>query len=107
MKTPKQSDTVVITDPGSRRRFIRSGGAILLAGATVSATANTLVADCDRGGDLGDEKNPDQPGSDSDTGANADANGCGRRAKKPKMTRNTPATEPNKHASVAVAKIKG
>lgn len=79
---------------------------MLLAGASTSISGNTLVADCDSNpGD--DEKNPNQPGSDSDTGASADATGCGRKRENPKITAVQPTENTNARTSTPVAKIKG
>ncbi len=80
----KKTDTVLVDDPSGRRRFIRTGAAFILAGSSVASSQEEgLRVDCDRQG-LGEEKNPEAAGSDSDTGATADRPGCGR--KKPAMT---------------------
>ncbi len=80
----KKPDTVVIDDPSGRRRFIRTGAAFVLAASSVaSAQEDELRVDCDRQG-MGEAKDANQSGSDSDSGANADRPGCGTR--KPTMT---------------------
>lgn len=87
-------DCITVTDRASRRRFIRTGSAFLLgsaaAGAAIAAPSSSqiLVADCDSGGS--GEKKPEHAGngSDSDSGANADPAGCGRRYEdKPKLSK--------------------
>jgi hypothetical protein len=84
------SDCITITDRAARRRFIRTGSAFLLGGATVGASLATssqaLAADCDQ--NRGEEK-PEQAGngSDSDSGAGADPAGCGRRQEEPKLSK--------------------
>lgn len=84
------SDSIIITDRAARRRFIRTGSAFLLGGATVGAslgaTSQALAADCDQNRG---EKKPEHAGngSDSDSGAGADPLGCGRRhQEKPKLS---------------------
>lgn len=105
MKKNSQEDAIVIRDGASRRQFIRAGGAMLLAGASAKATGNTLVADCDR--NPGEEgKNPDQPGSDSDTGASADPSGCGRKRGTPKISSSESVDLLIPRAHTPVAKIK-
>lgn len=79
------TDAIVVYDRSSRRRFIRTGAAFLLAGGTISSGSPVLAGDCDRA--ASEHKNPDQAGSDSDTGEGADPEGCGRRKDKPKITR--------------------
>jgi len=103
MKKPIDTDAIVVIDRGTdgnsdghnmhagarsrhsdRRHFMRTGGAIMLAGAAAAVSGNAM-ADCDSPLGTG-QKNPNQAGSDSDTGASGDRNGCGRKSKKPKMT---------------------
>jgi len=105
VKKDTQEDSIVVRDRGSRRQFIRTGGAMLLAGASAKASGNTLVADCDRNPGS-EEKNPDQPGSDNDTGTNADPSGCGRKNGTPKISRADPADSAAPRASTPVVKIK-
>lgn len=90
--SPAVQDCITVIDRASRRRFMRTGSAFLLgsaaAGAAITAHSQVLVADCDSGGS--GEKKPEQAGngSDSDTGANADPAGCGRRYEdKPKLSK--------------------
>lgn len=102
------SDAIVIYDRSSRRRFIRTGAAFLLAGGAVARSSQTLAGDCDR---APDENNPKQAGngSDSDAGANADPEGCGRRQDKPKITRlrDTPESTQQVAKSVELVTISG
>ncbi len=97
----KKTDTVMVEDPTGRRRFIRTGAAFILAGSSVAnSQEESLRVDCDRQG-LGEEKNPDVAGSDSDSGATADRPGCGR--KKPAMTNYNKKDDGNQ--SVQVRKV--
>lgn len=79
-------DQVVVRDPGSRRTFIRSGTAFLVAGAAaLSARKPVYAYDCDRGPAEGEGKNAETPNSDVDSGEGADRQGCGKG--KPAITR--------------------
>lgn len=92
----KKIDSVIVVDNTGRRRFIRAGAALLLAGGAAHAQQESelLVADCDGYGS-GEEKNPEVAGNDSDAGAEADRVGCGRQDPpaiseyKPKKNRKT------------------
>lgn len=44
----KNSDSVLVQDSLSRRRFIRNGSAFLLAGGAAIAASKTRADDCDR-----------------------------------------------------------
>lgn len=79
----KKNDQVIVQDLSSRRTFIRTGAAFLLASAAVTSRKPVYANDCDRG--LEGEKNAEQAGSDSDSGEGADRAGCGRG--KPAITR--------------------
>jgi len=87
-----EKDKLIIRDRSSRRQFLRSGTAFLLAGTTAAQAQDDLGPlrfDCDsRGGNV--QKNPDDAGSDADSGAVADRPGCGRRDAPPKMTQLSP-----------------
>lgn len=71
-------DSVLMVDQRSRRRFIRTGAAFLLAGGSVAKERPAYADECDRAPDENNPKRPG-PGSDSDSGSNADPAGCGRR----------------------------
>lgn len=74
----KKSDTIVIRDRSGRRKFFRAGAAFVLAGSSIAQAQETQRYDCDSLGFSG-EKNTEVEGNDSDTGANGDRPGCGRR----------------------------
>ena len=97
----KKTDKIVVRDSSGRRQFIRSGAALLLGGTTLArAQEEGGFVDCDRQG-MGEEKNAELDGHDSDSGANADRPGCGQ--KKPAVM-----TEYKKQqdTSVQVVKVK-
>ena len=101
-------DGVTVRDATERRRFMRAGAAVLLAGGAGSLARPVLAADCDRavGGEPGGKK-PKQAtsGSDSDAGAGADPAGCGRRRDDaPKISRAAPEGGP---VSVATVRATG
>ncbi len=64
----KQSEQITVVDKTNRRRFLRTSGTALLAGATVAMSGSTLAADCDNGGE--------QAATDQDAGESADPKGC-------------------------------
>lgn len=68
---------LTVRDGQSRRRFLRSGSAFLLA--TTALAARPALADCDQ--------NPSQHTrcSDNDEGASSDPTGCGRCGQKPEV----------------------
>lgn len=69
---------IAVRDGAGRRRFLRTGGA-LLAAAPVLATRPVFAADCDRAGSAtAEQKQQAGAGSDSDVGAGSDPIGCGR-----------------------------
>ena len=72
------ADGLTVRDGQSRRRFLRSGSAFLLA-TTALAAARPALADCDQ--------NPEQHTrcSDNDEGASSDPTGCGRCGQKPEV----------------------
>lgn len=76
----KKRDTVVVDDKNGRRQFIRTGAAFLLAASTSvnSQEEGEFRSDCDSQGGVA-SKNPDEAGSDSDSGNTADRPGCGRK----------------------------
>ncbi len=78
-KTNSQTDAVVTVNRSGRRRFIRAGSAFLLVGASGVQAQDTESgrSDCDGVGNAG-SKNPQAAKSDSDTGATADRQGCGK-----------------------------
>ena len=99
------TDSLVIYDRTSRRQFIRTGTAFVLAGGSAAFSHASLASDCDR---AGNENKPKQAGngSDSDSGSEADPEGCGRNKDKPKITRyrsrqNHPEDKQSKPISVA------
>lgn len=61
------SDHVAVLDKSSRRRFIRAGSGILVAGAAAAVSRNVLANDCDQGGEAR---------TDQDSGESADPKGC-------------------------------
>lgn len=80
----QSSQSVCAVDRCGRRRFFKSGAAMVVAGYAVSNSSSAYAADCDRNRGL--EKNAEAPGSDSDAGESADPTGCGRKQEKPKIT---------------------
>ena len=67
--TIEKSESIVVLDKSSRRRFIRNSSGVLLAGAAIAISRSTLAGDCDQGGS--------QSGaSDQDEGTQADRKGC-------------------------------
>jgi len=79
----KKSDSVVVRDRAGRREFFRTGAAFIAAGSGIAASSmaraqEAIRVDCDTTGFSG-EKNTEVEGNDSDTGANGDRPGCGRR----------------------------
>ncbi|MBX2835226.1 MAG: hypothetical protein KTR35_00145 [Gammaproteobacteria bacterium] len=72
----KEEDTVIVHTGSGRRKFIRRGAALLVAGGAISATGSTFADDCDR---AAGEKKVAGNGSDSDAGEGADPTGCGKR----------------------------
>ena len=87
-------------DGSGRRHFIRRGAAFVAAGSTLAASSVVYADDCDR--NAGSEKNAQAPGSDSDTGAEADPTGCGR-SEPPKISQGP--DEINIEQTVEVKKI--
>lgn len=81
------------SDRSGRRRFIRQGTAMMVAGGALLGSQQAFADDCDR--NQGQEKDVNAAGSDSDTGEGADPTACGRRPA-PKISQHTPAlgTEP-------------
>lgn len=73
MSTERDPDGIDVRDRASRRRFIRTGAALLVGGAAAASGRHALAADCDRYG-MRQQRNC----SDSDSGENADPDGCGR-----------------------------
>lgn len=73
----KEENGIVVTDKASRRRFIRRGASLVAMAGLASSAGQAYGDDCDQA-QVG-EKNAKAPGSDSDTGEQADASGCGRR----------------------------
>lgn len=67
-----------VRDSKGRRKFIRQGAAVLLAGGGVIASGAAFGDDCDRGAASGEKKIAGN-GSDSDAGDSADPTGCGKR----------------------------
>ena len=100
-------DGVVIKDRSSRRTFMRRGAAIVAVTGAVSASSirTALASDCDRGGPGGEKPKHGGNGSDTDTGANADPTGCGRRPEKPKISQVAPKSQTVASKRVKVAKI--
>lgn len=108
MSKKENADSIVVHDSANRRRFMRQGAAFVAAAGVMSvgSTRSALASDCDRGGPGGEKPEVAGNGSDSDTGANADPTGCGRRyEEKPKLSRSTPASGAPK--TVSVAKVLG
>jgi len=84
----KKPDIIVSADSSGRRRFIRTGSAFLIAASTAAHSQGDDVparSDCDQSG-TGEAKNPQASMSDSDSGANADRQGCGTK-KTPAITK--------------------
>ena len=90
-------DAVTVHDAGGRRRFIRRGSALLLAGGAAAALPGTALADCDRRGYSGQKQAGN--GSDSDSGAEGDRPGCGRR-ETPKISDASPRQVPGRRVRV-------
>jgi len=81
----KKSDSVTVTSKSGRRRFIRTGSAFLLAGATAASAQEEgqfQRADCDGVGSA-EGKNAEASNSDSDSGSTADRQGCGTKKRVP------------------------
>ena len=101
----KKSDKIVVRDSSGRRAFVRAGAAFLLAASTVARSQEeSMRFDCDGQGNAG-EKNPNLAGNDSDTGATADRQGCGRR-KPPAMSQHSNEYNKKKNGAVSVVKVK-
>ena len=81
----RKKDTIEVDDKHGRRRFIRTGAAFLLAGASAASAQEEegFRSDCDSQGGV-TSKNPEAAGSDNDSGNTADRPGCGR--KKPVLS---------------------
>ena len=97
------TDAVTIRDASGRRRFIRRGSALLLAGGAVAALPTQAFADCDQRGYSGEKQA--ENGSDSDAGQSADRPGCGRYREPPKISEANPRATPER--AVSVTKIVG
>ncbi len=67
--TIKKPESIVVLDKSSRRRFIRNGSGVLLAGAAIAMSRSALASDCDHGGNQ-------SSASDQDEGTQADQKGC-------------------------------
>jgi len=81
----KKSDSITVTGKSGRRRFIRTGTAFLLTGATAASAQENggfIRSDCDGAGSA-EGKNQQAENSDSDTGASADRQGCGVKKRVP------------------------
>lgn len=72
MNNKTESDSVVVSDRASRRRFIRVGAAFVAAGGALAGSHSVLAADCDQN----TEQNTRC--TDQDNGENGDPPGCGR-----------------------------
>lgn len=103
-ETHEQSSSCV-HDRTGRRRFIRQGAAVLMAGSTLATHGGSYAVDCDRY--RGEEKDTEAEGSDSDAGEAADPNRCGRRST-PAMLKKTPQYKrsPDTETAPSVRKIK-
>ena len=94
------NDDVIVHDKTGRRRFLRTGTAAAIAGAAgITSSKGVLAADCDQNPRTEESKQA-TAGSDADSGAEADAAGCGR---KPTLSQ-APA---DTHHAVIVKKISG
>jgi len=96
-------DTIIVQDQASRRRFIRSSAAFVIAGSTAALATGVRADDCDRAQTGNTDGKKTAAGSDSDAGASADPSGCGRRD--PQISLNTPEPAPASPAPV-VARVK-
>ena len=67
--THKNSESIVVLDKSSRRRFICNSSGVLLAGAAIAFSRSALAGDCDQGGSQ-------SSASDQDEGTQADRKGC-------------------------------
>ena len=65
----KQPESIVVLDKSSRRRFLRNGSGVLLAGAAIAISSSTLAGECDQGGSQ-------SSASDQDAGTQADRKQC-------------------------------
>jgi len=104
MSKPLPEDSITVRDQASRRRFIRSGTAFLIAGGALSVGQAVRADECDRARSAGpDEENPKQAGngSDSDSGAGSDPSGCGRNPDQPKISSTTPNSDVDRPLQVA------
>ena len=97
----KKTDKIVVRDASGRRQFIRTGAGLLFGASTVARSQEEGgFVDCDRRG-MGEEKNAELDGHDSDSGASADRPGCGRK-KPPVMTE----YRKKQDSTVRVSKVK-
>ena len=64
-----KTESIVVLDRSSRRRFMRNGSGVLLAGAAIAMSRSALASDCDHGG-------KQSSASDQDEGNQADQKGC-------------------------------
>ena len=106
MEKETDADAIIVRDRVGRRRFIRAGSAFLLTTGTAATVGNgALASECDRGrGQGAGKKTPEDAGngSDSDSGANGDPIGCGRRYhEKPKISLISPDEVSEEPVSVA------
>ncbi len=99
MSEKSPTDDVIVQDGSGRRRFLRTSSAFALAGAATVASSGVRADDCDRNSTSAEAKQA-TAGSDSDTGASADAAGCGR---KPSISQ-APAAD---HTPLKIKKVLG
>lgn len=105
MTKETNNEPVHVRDKAGRRRFIRSGAALVVAAGAVAS--RPAFADCDQSGEGQNKPEHAGNGSDNDQGAGSDALGCGRQHKeKPKLSRSAPSLESDTAKTVTVAKVK-
>lgn len=96
------NDEITVHDKSGRRQFMRRGAAYVtaagVAGGLLTTSGAAYADDCDQNSST--NKNAQTPNTDSDAGAAADAEGCGREPEKPKISRRPESIGSEKRAPV-------
>ena len=81
----QNDDALTVYDGAGRRSFIRKGAAFVATAGIIGTSGKAYADDCDRA--AGSQKNAQAANTDSDSGASADPEGCGREPEAPKISR--------------------